>query len=323
MVDGAPTFEIPNDEPDTTGIVDPSNLANHPWLCVDIGTTNTCACVVSGDNFCDLDGVQGKKTLMRSAVRIHDQNEEEEEEEKKQSEHHEFVDEEIRANSQIQDELLASGKVVLEPKSLIGVNFDSNETNHYQQIWPQVELQYDWNASSFFSWSQYGVYLTKSQKRPTEAIQLMLEQIALRVKQSKHLEASELNNIILTVPTYFDVEKKQAFQYAAKQAGFNNVILVKEPIAAAVAYATNTRKAQSTKTLVFHLGGRTMEITLLESLNTEDATSLDFRVLQNLCELDFGGQNFDELLNQYVMSNLIFQEEEDDEGSISARPAEQ
>ena len=67
-----------------------------------------------------------------------------------------------------------------------------------------------------------------------------------------------------------------------------------------------------------------MEITLLESLSTEDQSSLDFKILQNLSDQDFGGQNFDELLNQYVMSNLIFQEEEeDDEGMLSACPAEQ
>ena len=101
-----------------------------------------------------------------------------------------------------------------------------------------------------------------------EAIQLMLEQIVQRVKQSKRPAVDELKNIVLTVPASFDNEKRQAMRDAATYAGFLNVILIKEPIAAAVAYAINTRRADCTKTLVFHLGGRTMEITLLQSHNS-------------------------------------------------------
>ncbi|KAF1749472.1 hypothetical protein GCK72_025940 [Caenorhabditis remanei] len=101
-----------------------------------------------------------------------------------------------------------------------------------------------------------------------------------------------LKNAVVTIPVYFDNNQRVAIKDAVKLAGFKYVRLIKEPIAAATAYKMD-EKGDDRKILVFHLGGATFDVTLL---NFESGV---FEVLANQWNRDSAGRVFDERIVEH------------------------
>lgn len=68
---------------------------------------------------------------------------------------------------------------------------------------------------------------------------------------------------VITVPAYFDSLQNEATKRAGKLAGFKYVVLLQEPIAAAMAYGFGSDKNQSW--IVYDLGGGTFDVALVSS----------------------------------------------------------
>jgi molecular chaperone DnaK len=73
---------------------------------------------------------------------------------------------------------------------------------------------------------------------------------------------SEVTDVVITVPAYFDDAQRQATKDAARIAGLNLLRIINEPTAASLAYGLN--KAQKATVAVFDLGGGTFDISILE-----------------------------------------------------------
>ena len=103
------------------------------------------------------------------------------------------------------------------------------------------------------------VYHSKNLKRDFTSQQLSAEII-------KALAANAGVNdggcIVISVPAKFDATQKTATVDAARQAGFQHVELIQEPIAAAIAYGVTTGQKDGFW-LVFDLGGGTFDAALL------------------------------------------------------------
>ena len=84
---------------------------------------------------------------------------------------------------------------------------------------------------------------------------------------------------------------------SALMAGFNVRRLINEPTAAAFAYGLDKKKG---KFLVYDLGGGTFDISLL---NLKDNL---FKVIGTSGDSKLGGDDFDELLLDYIMNKKIF-----------------
>ena len=70
---------------------------------------------------------------------------------------------------------------------------------------------------------------------------------------------------VITVPAAFSVLQSEATKRAGNLAGFKHVVLLQEPIAAAIAYGfTNTKNENW---LIYDLGGGTFVISILDSSN--------------------------------------------------------
>jgi actin-like ATPase involved in cell morphogenesis len=98
-----------------------------------------------------------------------------------------------------------------------------------------------------------------------------------------------VTHAVLTVPAFFDDDQREATREAGDIAGLEVMRLLNEPTAAALAYGLGG------KVLVFDLGGRTLDVTLLEiraGVATVRATAGD-TVL--------GGENWD----QVIVDNLL------------------
>jgi molecular chaperone DnaK (HSP70) len=104
---------------------------------------------------------------------------------------------------------------------------------------------------------------------------------------SKELE-TEITNVVITVPAYFDEAQKLDTKLAGEKLGLNVLRLIPEPTAAAVAYGLDKGKDQTI--LVYDLGGGTFDVSILRVLGNK------FQVLAVDGDSHLGGDDFDEVI---------------------------
>ena len=98
--------------------------------------------------------------------------------------------------------------------------------------------------------------------------------------------ASEITGTAITIPAAFNQMQSEATLRAAAAAGLDRVVLLQEPIAAAMAQATNT----TGQFLVYDLGGGTFDLALIQNLSG----SINIIGHEGINML--GGQDFDRIL---------------------------
>lgn len=109
---------------------------------------------------------------------------------------------------------------------------------------------------------------------------------------------SMLENVVVTVPAYFNFKQKQDTETSARQAGFKEVIVLQEPVAAALAYCINAGD-EPMIVAAYDLGGGTFDATVLERTLDNEINVLAFGGDPWL-----GGDNFDTLLAEYLRKLL-------------------
>ncbi|ECR7546778.1 molecular chaperone HscC [Salmonella enterica] len=102
-----------------------------------------------------------------------------------------------------------------------------------------------------------------------------------------------IKDVVISVPAYFSDEQRKHTRLAAELAGLNAVRLINEPTAAAMAYGLHTQ--QNSRSLVFDLGGRTFDVTVLEY-----ATPI-IEVHASAGDNYLGGEDFTHLLLDEVL----------------------
>ncbi|MCH7741173.1 MAG: Fe-S protein assembly chaperone HscA [Proteobacteria bacterium] len=111
----------------------------------------------------------------------------------------------------------------------------------------------------------------------------------------------DLDGVVITVPAYFDDAQRQATKDAATIAGVEVLRLLNEPTAAAVAYGLDT--GSEGVVAVYDLGGGTFDISLLR-LNRGV-----FEVLSTGGNTSLGGDDFDQKIAAWIVSNSGFKDE--------------
>ena len=94
------------------------------------------------------------------------------------------------------------------------------------------------------------------------------EEISAMVLQKLKADAekqvgSPITQAVITVPAYFNDAQRQATKDAGKIAGLEVLRIINEPTAAALAYGLD-KTNKDEKILVFHLGGGTFDVSILE-----------------------------------------------------------
>lgn len=111
---------------------------------------------------------------------------------------------------------------------------------------------------------------------------------------------------VITIPAYFSTLQSEATKRAGLLAGFEHVVLLQEPIAAAIAYGF--MKSEDQNWLVYDLGGGTFDVALMSS------KSGNLSILSHGGDNFLGGKDFDwalvekvlipKILEKYEFSNL-------------------
>jgi molecular chaperone DnaK len=152
-------------------------------------------------------------------------------------------------------------------------------------------------------------------KTPIELSAQVLKELKTFVNTGDNLDA-----VVITIPASFDTIQSNATKEAGIQAGFKQVVLLQEPIAASLAYA-NMKKEREMKEgqwLVYDLGGGTFDVALIKIKDGE------MKVLDHEGDNFLGGADFDNMVveklvipkicEKYSFSNL-----EDDMKSASGK----
>src|SRR5262249_12215563 len=102
----------------------------------------------------------------------------------------------------------------------------------------------------------------------------------------------KVNKAVITVPAYFNDAQRQATKDAGQIAGLEVARIINEPTAAALAYGLERKEHE--KIVVFDLGGGTFDVSVLEVAEGV------FRVISTNGDTHLGGDDFDEVLINYV-----------------------
>ncbi len=130
--------------------------------------------------------------------------------------------------------------------------------------------------------------------RPEEISAKVLEKLK---EDAEKFLGQKITEAVITVPAYFNDSERQATINAGKIAGLDVKRIVNEPTAAALAYGADKNKDQ--KIAVYDFGGGTFDISILE-IGSEGT----FEVLATNGDTHLGGDDFDQAIFEYVMSEF-------------------
>ena len=134
---------------------------------------------------------------------------------------------------------------------------------------------------------------------PQELSAMVLQKMK---KTAEDYLGQDVTEAVITVPAYFNDSQRHATKEAGEIAGLKVRRIINEPTAAALAYGLD-KKSQDQKIAVYDLGGGTFDISILE---LGDGV---FEVLSTNGDTHLGGDDFDEVLIDYLADN--FQKAED------------
>ncbi|WP_397363526.1 Hsp70 family protein [Olleya sp. R77988] len=126
-----------------------------------------------------------------------------------------------------------------------------------------------------------------------------IELSSLILKELKNFvtETDQLQTAVITIPASFDTIQSNATKKAGYLAGFKEVVLLQEPIAACLAFANqaNLDIEDSKHWIVYDFGGGTFDVALVEVNDRE------LKVIDNEGDNFLGGADFDNLIVEKII----------------------
>jgi molecular chaperone DnaK len=129
-------------------------------------------------------------------------------------------------------------------------------------------------------------------KTPIELSALVLKELKNFIHTQEKPEA-----VVITIPASFDMVQSNATKEAGFLAGFKQVVLLQEPIAASLAYANKEKSfdLKNSQWIVYDLGGGTFDVALVRIVEGE------LKVVDHEGDNYLGGADFDSLIVQKII----------------------
>ena len=124
-------------------------------------------------------------------------------------------------------------------------------------------------------------------KTPVELSAFVLKELKTFIHTGEVPEA-----VVITVPASFDMVQSNATKEAGYAAGFKQVVLLQEPIAASLAYANKEKNIdlKNSQWIVYDFGGGTFDVAVVRIVEGE------LKVIDHEGDNNLGGMDFDTLL---------------------------
>lgn len=142
----------------------------------------------------------------------------------------------------------------------------------------------------------YKIPVLNQSKSPIELSAQVLKELKNFVQTGETLDSA-----VITIPASFDTIQSNATKEAGLLAGFKQVVLLQEPIAASLAYANKKKNKELTdgQWLVYDLGGGTFDVALVKIKEGE------MKVLDHEGDNFLGGTDFDdEIVKKIIIPKL-------------------
>lgn len=138
----------------------------------------------------------------------------------------------------------------------------------------------------------YKIASLNQSKTPIDLSAYVLKELKTFVQTGDSLEAA-----VITIPASFDTIQSNATKSAGEQAGFKQVVLLQEPIAASLAYANKAKEKEMKdgQWLVYDLGGGTFDVALVKIQDGE------MKVIDHEGDNFLGGADFDRLIVEKML----------------------
>ena len=125
---------------------------------------------------------------------------------------------------------------------------------------------------------------------PAQISAMILQNIKLTAEEYL---GSDITDVVITVPAYFNDSQRQATKDAGTIAGLNVKRIINEPTAAALAYGLD-KKNKDQKIAIYDLGGGTFDVSILE---IGDGV---FEVKSTNGDTQLGGDDFDNIIVDWL-----------------------
>ncbi len=233
---------------------------------IDLGTTNSCVAVMESGDPVVIANQEGNRTTPSMVA---------------------FTESGERLVGQVakRQAITNSENTVYAIKRMIGRKFTSAEVQHDIPISPYKITE----ASN----GDAQVTVRGRNYSPAEISSMILTK--MRQTAEDYL-GEKIQDVVVTVPAYFNDSQRQATKDAGKIAGLNVLRIINEPTAAALAYGLDKKKDE--KIAVFDLGGGTFDISILE---IGDGV---FEVKSTNGDTHLGGEDFDQILIDYLATEF-------------------
>lgn len=130
-----------------------------------------------------------------------------------------------------------------------------------------------------------------------------IELSSLVLKELKNFLSDDetVISVVITIPAAFDTIQSNATKKAGYLAGFKEVVLLQEPIAACLAFAntSNTEVKEKEHWIVYDFGGGTFDVALVE------VDERELKVVDHQGDNYLGGADFDSLIVQHLIVPFI------------------
>ena len=145
--------------------------------------------------------------------------------------------------------------------------------------------------------TDYKVDIDGKKYSPQEISAMILQKLK---GDAENYLGEKVTEAVITVPAYFNDAQRQATKDAGKIAGLDVKRIINEPTAAALSYGLDNENEQ--KIMVYDLGGGTFDVSIIE---IGDGV---IEVLSTAGDNNLGGDDFDNVITQYMLDEFKKQE---------------
>ncbi|EAY00333.1 dnaK protein [Trichomonas vaginalis G3] len=205
-------------------------------------------------------------------------------------------------------------KLLFGAKRLLGRNFDHEKVQEFIKIHKdKVDIVNQDNKPLYkITFEDYNkTYYKKPEDVSSDLLGFVRETFA-------KCHGSQIDACVITVPANFNTNQRRATQNAAQKAGLNCLRLVNEPTAAAFAYKQSLDEVtlrENQTIIVFDFGAGTLDVSVVVFNNN------DFVVKYIEGNSDLGGQDFDNILYEYIKEQFKKQYKDVTDADINYRAA--
>lgn len=234
---------------------------------IDLGTTNSCVCVMEGGDARIIPNREGSRTTP-SVVAFTDKGDV------------------LVGHIAKRQAVTNPARTLFAVKRLIGQRFAAPRVQEALSRLPFPVV----SAPNGDAWLRVG----ERDYAPPEVSAIVLRTLKQAAEAFLH---EEVTDAVITVPAYFDDAQRQATKDAGKIAGLNVQRIINEPTAAALAYGFN-KPGMRQILAIYDFGGGTFDFTLMEM---NDGV---FEVLATSGDTFLGGEDFDLTIQDYLVKQF-------------------